>query len=228
MAKPYKTTPESYVSATEYAYLADSFNPVSFDADAWMQSLKNSGMEYVTFGAKHHDGFSMWDSKHSDFDIGVTPWANSGTNPIEELAQAASEHDIKFGVYYSILDWHHPSFTENLSRPDMDLTNEEIVFKQFRDQAAKDEYIGFMKNQLTELLAYSPSMIWFDGQWAGAGAPDNANKWTHEDGQLIYDWLLQQDPDLIINNRIDPTNYKNREMISSSEAPAKKDSLAAL
>ncbi len=91
----------------EYAKFASQFNPTKFDADAWIRKAAEAGMKYIVFTSKHHDGFCMYDTKVSDFNIvKMTPW---GRDPLRELSQACLRHGVKLGIYYSHhLDWHEP------------------------------------------------------------------------------------------------------------------------
>lgn len=96
------------IPAKEYAHIADDFNPVNFDGDQWAQFAKDAGIRYVVITAKHHEGFSMFDSKISDFNIvKATPYKK---DPMKSLADAVRRHGMKFGFYYSqYLDWHEPN-----------------------------------------------------------------------------------------------------------------------
>lgn len=128
----------------EQAYndLAKTFNPTKFDAAQWMQLVEDSGAKYVVFTAKHHAGFSMFDSAVTDFDIINTPFAR---DVIKELVQEAHKRDIKFHFYYSQPDWYH---------------------QDFRDKATIERYVrDFMYPQLKELVTQYGKIdgIWFDG-----------------------------------------------------------------
>jgi alpha-L-fucosidase len=126
----------------EYEKFAAQFNPVKFDARAWARAAKAAGMKYMVITSKHHDGFSMFDTKQTDYSIvKATPFHR---DPMKELAQACKEEGIKFGFYHSIMDWHHPQANK-------------------QDAAA---YIEHMKRQLKELVTqYDPAILWFDGEW---------------------------------------------------------------
>ncbi|NME70740.1 alpha-L-fucosidase [Flammeovirga aprica] len=92
------------ISREEYSQLVDQFNPVKFDADEYVLLLKNAGMKYLVITSKHHDGFALFDSKHSTFDIASTPFKR---DIIQELYDACQRHEIDFGVYYSHnIDWN--------------------------------------------------------------------------------------------------------------------------
>ena len=83
------------------------FNPVKFDAAQWVRTAKDAGMKYIVITSKHHDGFSMFDSDVSAYDIvDSTPFKR---DPMRELADEAKRQGITFAFYYSIMDWHHPS-----------------------------------------------------------------------------------------------------------------------
>jgi alpha-L-fucosidase len=83
------------------------FNPVGFDAEKWVKIAHDAGMKYIVFTAKHHDGFALYDSKVSTYDI--MDMTRFGRDPLAELAAACQRAGLKFGVYYSVdRDWHHP------------------------------------------------------------------------------------------------------------------------
>ena len=90
----------------EYEEYVRRFNPTRFDADEWVRIAKDAGMKYIIITSKHHDGFALFDSKVSPYDVlDATPYRR---DVIQALAAAARRGGIKFGVYYSIMDWHHP------------------------------------------------------------------------------------------------------------------------
>ncbi len=91
----------------EYDQLVHRFNPVKFDADAWVRMAKDAGMKYIVITTKHHDGFSLFDSDHSDFDIMATPFKR---DIMAELAEACRKYGLKMCWYHSIMDWHHPDY----------------------------------------------------------------------------------------------------------------------
>lgn len=149
----------------EYAKAARSFNPQKFDARIWVKAFKAAGAKYVVFTTRHHDGFSMFDTKATDYDIvDATPF---GQDVVKELADACRKEGLKLGFYYSLMDWHRPDYP----------TGRE---KQARASVAKGQedynsYFAFMKAQLTELLTnYGEILcIWLDGEWDHD--PDDSN-----------------------------------------------------
>jgi alpha-L-fucosidase len=144
------------IPAKDYEKLAAFFNPIAFDPAEWVALVKAAGMKYITITSKHHDGFAMFDSKVSDWDIvDRTPY---GRDVLKALAEECEKQGIKLFFYYSQLDWHHPDYYprgqtgRDAGRPDSGDFN---------------RYIDFMNAQLTELLTnYGPvAGIWFDGWW---------------------------------------------------------------
>ena len=99
---------QANIPAADIAKFASEFNPVKFDAKAWVHVAKNAGMKYIVITAKHHDGFCMYDSKLTDYDVvNSTPWHH---DPMNDLAAACRNAGIIFCFYYSVPDWHHPDF----------------------------------------------------------------------------------------------------------------------
>ena len=163
---------EAQIPKEEYEKFASRFSPQKFNADEWVQMAKNAGMKYIVITSKHHDGFCMWDSKVSDYDVmDRTPFKR---DIMKELSDACKKHGVVFCMYHSIMDWHHP---------DENKTN----IAKYREE--------YLKPQLQELVTkYDPGVLWFDGEWV--------EEWTEEQGQELYDWLRKLKPGLIINNRI--------------------------
>ena len=176
------------IDRDEYAELAKAFNPVDFDADFIVRSAKEAGMTYLVITAKHHEGFCLWDSQYTDFDVANTPF--KGRDILEELSQACKKHGIKFGLYYSIIDWNHPS----QSRPS-ELGKKDWSGKTILGEGRKQEYVDYQKNQVLELLKkYDPAMLCFDGDWAAW--------WTMKDGLELYRAIRETSPHVIVNNRV--------------------------
>ncbi len=174
---------KAQIPIADYEKFASQFNPVKFDAGQWVKIAKQAGMKYIIITSKHHDGFSLWDSKVTDYDIiDATPYQN---DILKQLAKACKRHGIKLGFYHSILDWHHPDYLPR--RPWDDRPT---------DSADFNRYIDFMKAQLTELVTnYEDiSVIWFDGGWE-----HDAETYRAEE---IVSYLYNLKPDLIINDRI--------------------------
>ncbi|MGN6510858.1 MAG: alpha-L-fucosidase [Chitinophaga sp.] len=171
----------SQVPVEEYDNLYKTFNPVLFDADAWVKTAKDAGMKYLTITARHHDGFCLWPSAFTDYDIMAGPYKK---DIVGALAEACKKQGIRFCIYYSILDWHHPDYPIHSPKD-----------QRIDTTADMGRYVTFMKNQLKELITkYDPYMLWFEGGWE--------KPWTDEMGRDMYAYLKSLKPDVIINNRL--------------------------
>lgn len=180
-----------HIPIKRYEEYARQFDPQKYDADRWMKLASEAGMKYVVITSKHHDGFALWDSKVSDYDImDFSPYKK---DILKSLSEACKKYGIKFGLYHSIMDWHHPK-AQAINEPnywDWDFKGENGSNPQF------SEYLEeFMKPQLKELIDnYDPAILWFDGEWV--------NDYTHEQGQALYQYVRELKPDILINNRVD-------------------------
>lgn len=147
---------EKKIPISEYEKLPPQFNPTEFSAAEWVALAKAAGMKYITITSKHHDGFAMFDSKLTDWDIvDRTPYKK---DVLKALAEECQKQGIKLFFYYSQLDWHHPDY---FPRGRTGLTAGRMESGEwFR-------YLDFMDGQLKELLTnYGPiGGIWFDGMW---------------------------------------------------------------
>lgn len=174
----------------EYEKFADEFNPVKFDADEWVSIAKDAGMKYIVITSKHHDGFALWDSEVTQWDvIDATPYDQ---DILKALAEACEKQGITFCFYYSIMDWHHPdaqAMWEPNYNQGRDSENVNPDFPKYLE--------NYMKPQLEELLTnYGDiGVLWFDGEWIPA--------YTTEMGKEIYNYVRNLQSDIIINNRVD-------------------------
>lgn len=183
------------------------FNPLDFDAEQWVLTAKNAGMKYIVFITRHHDGFSNWDTRYSDWKITNTPY---GKDALQQLAAACKKHGLQLGLYYSTLDWYREDYPWRSGR-----TGQHSGRTGNGDYAS---YLQFMKNQLTELLTnYGPIMsIWFDGHWDQTnpeGSHDRASRidWKYEE---IYGLIHQLQPACMIgnNHHLDPIAGEDFQM----------------
>jgi len=184
-----KTIAEWYMSnkqmqVRDYEKFAKQFNPVQFNAREWVRMAKEAGMKYIVITSKHHDGFCMFDTKLTDYNIvKATPF---GRDPMKELAQECRRQGIRLCFYYSIMDWHHPDYLPR--RPwERDVRP--------ADGADLNRYIDFMKAQLRELLTnYGPiGVLWFDGGWE-----HNAQQLRSAE---VNAFIRSLQPSILINDR---------------------------
>jgi len=165
----------------DYDRLYREFNPCLFDAAEWVRIAESAGMRYLVLVTKHHDGFALWDSGATEYDVASTPFRR---DVVGEIASECSRQGLVFGTYYSILDWYHPDYP---------VLFDQKVLKEHPDM---ERYLSFMKTQLDELVTrYRTRILWFDGEWE--------SPWTHAMASELYAWLRQKDDSLLINNRID-------------------------
>ena len=144
------------MTSAEYERLPPQFNPVKFDAAAWVKMAKDAGMRYITITSKHHDGFAMFDSKVSDYDIvDRTPY---GKDVLKMLAEECRKQGIKLFFYHSQLDWHHSDYFPR---------GRTGQHSARADKGEWTRYLDYMDGQLKELLTGYGEIggIWFDGWW---------------------------------------------------------------
>jgi alpha-L-fucosidase len=173
----------AHIPIEQYDRFVPQFDPVDFDARAWVALAKRAGMQYVVITSKHHDGFCLFDSAETDYDVMSTPFHR---DILKELSAACKDAGLRMCWYHSIMDWHHPDYLprrtwENRSEAGADM----------------DRYVEHLHAQVRELLTnYGKiGVMWFDGEWEST--------WNHERGQALYDLCRSIQPDVIVNNRVD-------------------------
>ena len=167
------------IDSKEYAKAAQAFYPHRYNAAEWVSAIKASGAKYICFTSRHHDGFSMWDTKQSDYNIMNTPY---GKDVLRQLADECHRQGLKLHLYYSHLDWTREDYpagrtgrhSKSLDNPDW------------------RSYYNFMNAQLPELLTQYGEIgaIWFDGYW------------DHDSDKEPFDWELPYQYDMI--HRLQP------------------------
>jgi len=166
----------------EYDGIAAEFNPARFDPDAWVALAKEAGVKYIVITSKHHDGFCIFDSRLTDFDVMS---ARYGKDILAQLTEACRHQKMPLGFYYSIMDWHHPDYLPRRSW-ETDRTVKDADFNR---------YLDYMKGQVEELVVkYSPAVLWFDGEWEHSSADFKADE--------VEALLLRLKPDILINDRL--------------------------
>jgi len=168
------------IPVAKYKEMASKFNPTKFDADEWVAVAKNAGMKYITITSKHHDGFAMFDSDVTEYNIvDHTPFKR---DVLQELKAACDKAGIKLGFYYSqTQDWEYPG---GAGRRKWDQPAQKGEFRKYIDAKAIP--------QLKEILAYKPTHVWFDTPYS----------MTPELGHEFEGIVREADPDCIINSRL--------------------------
>ena len=174
----------------KYDNLYKTFDPEKFNADEWVSIAKAAGMKYIVLTCKHHDGFCLWPTKQTDYNIANTPFKR---DIVGELAAACKKQGLPFGCYYSTTDWYNPDFP--LTSPDGTVS---------RPTSNLDKYTDYLKAQVRELLTnYGPLFtLWFD----------YPQKFNAERGQGVIDMARSIQPSIVINNRTGaPGDYDTPE-----------------
>lgn len=181
------------IKMNEYKRLQDFFNPQEFSAAEWVRIAKSAGMKYIAFTSRHHDSFSNWDTKQSDWNIMNTPY---GKDIVRQLADECHKQDMKLVLYYSILDWMRSDYQYETGRTGKGSGRTE--------KSDWNSYINFMKAQLTELLTnYGPiAGIWFDGHWDQTEHENRTDQSTYVDWHYpeIYELIHRLQPECLIAN----------------------------
>jgi len=188
------------IPQAEYDVYARQFNPVHYDPDKWVAIAKNAGARYIVITSKHHDGFSIYRSKVSDYDMEITPYQG---DPLKMLADACRRQGMRLGFYHSIMDWHHPDYRPRRS---WEYPN------TYKEGGNNRRYVDFMKAQLRELLTgYGDvAMIWFDGEWEHTLAELKAE-------DEVFDFIRSLQPNCLINDRIYERRPGNRADFGTPE-----------
>lgn len=192
------------IKVADYKQLLPAFYPSEFNAEQWVQTAKKAGMKYIVFITRHHDSFSNWDTKFSDWKITNTPFKR---DVLKELAGACKKEGMQLGLYYSTLDWFREDYPHKTGR-----TGQGTGRKGNGDYNA---YFQFMKNQLTELLTnYGEIMsIWLDGHWDQTneeGTHDRTSRidWRYDE---LYNHIHSLQPQCMIGNNHHLTPFEGED-----------------
>lgn len=184
----------AHIADSSYDSLIHRFDPVDFNATKWAAMAKQMGVKYVTITTKHHEGFCLWPTKYTSFNISNTPYHK---DLLKQFVDAYDKAGIDVYFYYSILDWHNKDWRYDI--------------KTKEDSIAFDGYKQFVKNQLTELLGRYPTIkgFWFDGTW------DNSWKKNGKFSYELEQYLKKIHPGLIVNSRLRADDYGARHFDSN-------------
>lgn len=179
------------------------FNPDLYDAAEWAQAAKRAGMKYAVLTTKHHEGFCLFDSRYTDYKSTNT---QIGRDLVKEYVEAFRAAGLKVGLYYSLIDWHHPEFPIDVFHPRRD----DEGTREMNQQRDMRKYAEYMRNQVAELLTnYGKiDIIWFDYSYTEEKGPEGKS-WLRGKGK--DDWEAEKlirlvrelQPHIIINNRTD-------------------------
>lgn len=209
------------LSEVDYRRYFDRFDPDLYDPAEWAATARAAGMKYVVITAKHHDGFCLWDTEQTEFNVTNTPYGKDLLRPFVEAFRAEG---LRVGFYYSLLDWHHPDFPVDAYHPlgggvakrMIEGMGEEFSFDTLRslpeDIQLRNEdrdiqlYAAYMRDQVSELLTgYGQiDILWFDFSYPGNGPGGLPGK-GHDDWESdqLLELTRKLAPDIIVNDRLD-------------------------
>ena len=184
----------------QYNALIKRFNPHKFDPYQLASLAEDAGMKYLVITTKHHDGFCLWNTKQTDFNVMKTPY---GKDIMWMVSEACRRHHVKPCWYHSIMDWHHPDYLprrdwEKAARPETG--------------ASFDRYVKYLHAQVEELLEnYGDiGVMWFDGEWEST--------WTQELGIALAEHCRKLQKKIILNSRVAPHRPSGLDMKDAKQA----------
>lgn len=182
------------ISIADYQRYFDHFDPDLFDPKEWARMAKLAGMKYFVITTKHHDGFCLWPSAHTDYCIKNTPFQR---DLIRATVDAFRAEGIKVGFYYSLIDWHHPEFTVDKIHPMRNNAAERAKNSQ-RDMR---KYAKYMRDQVLELCTQygKIDLFWFDFSYPGEDGK-GSKEWESEE---LYAIVQELQPHALVDNRLD-------------------------
>jgi alpha-L-fucosidase len=184
------------ITVEDYQKYFDEFNPVDYDPKAWARLAKQAGMKYAVLTSKHHDGFCLFDSKLTDYKSTNTP---ARRDLVREYLEAFRAEGIKVGLYYSLIDWHHPDYPHYGDRQHPMRDNPD-----FKDHTYNlDNYINYMHGQVRELLTNYGKLdiMWFDFSYNNAVGPNMSGEtWRATE---LTDMIRTLQPGILIDNRME-------------------------
>ncbi|MBR2812381.1 MAG: RNA 2',3'-cyclic phosphodiesterase [Solobacterium sp.] len=189
---------------TEEAYqeYVDRFDPQDCDMREWARLAREAGMKYAVFTAKHHDGFCMFDSRHTDY----SSMKYCGRDFVREFAEAFRKEGIRVGLYYSLLDWHHPDYPHYGDRHHPERNN-----VKDKDADDLDSYLQYMHAQVRELCTQygEISVLWTDFSYDDM----TAETWH---GRELVQMVRSLQPGIILNNRLEASGEGFGSLVSGS------------
>ena len=174
-----------YISHKDYLKQTDGFGAENYDPKQWAKLIKASGAQYTVITTKHHDGFSLWDTKFGE--LNSVKHAKAGKDLLTPFVKAVRKEKLKLGLYYSLPDWSSELYTH--------FTNSEKRYQIKDDPKRWNDFLSYYQGQLGELSkAYDPDLWWFDGDWE-----HKPEEWKASETRQM---LLSRNPNTIINARL--------------------------
>jgi len=188
------------ISDEDYLKYFEMFSPDLFDPSEWAKKAKAAGMKYAVITTKHHEGFNMFASEYTDYNIMNTPY---GKDIIKEWVDAFRAEGLGIGFYYSLIDWHHPEYTIDRVHPQSVNTQEE--YDELNKDRDMSKYREYLKNQVREILTnYGKiDILWLDYSFPGKFGKDREDWGSVE----LMKMVRELQPDILVNDRADLKDY---------------------
>ncbi|MCX2492120.1 alpha-L-fucosidase [Pedobacter sp. PF22-3] len=207
-----------HITNENYQKYFDQFNPDLFNPKQWAKEAKAAGMKYAVLTTKHHEGFTLFDSKYTDYKAINT---QAKRDLVKEFVEAFREEGIKVGFYYSLIDWHHPDFTVDRYhplKPNNDNEAEYAALNKNRDMA---KYRKYLYDQVTELLTRYGKI---DILWADFSYPGKHGKGRDDWGSVaLLKQIRKLQPQIIVDNRLDLNDYEDGTDFETPEQVSPKE-----
>jgi len=216
---------QEQINDEAYQRYFDYFDPDLYNPQEWARAAKAAGMKYVVLTAKHHEGFCLWDTQQTDYKATNTPYGNDLLKPFVEAFRAEG---LRVGLYYSLIDWHHPDFPIDIFHP---LRNHPDVAKLNEGRDMR-RYADYMRKQVLELLTgYGKiDIVWFDFSYPGRDYKELPGKGhTDWESEALLELVREVQPEIMVDNRLDlapefadvytPEQFQPREWVHVNGQP---------
>jgi alpha-L-fucosidase len=205
------------ITDEDYQKYFELFNPDLYDPTEWARVAKTAGMRYFVITTKHHEGFCLWDTRHTDYKATNTPY---GKDLIRPMVDAFRDEGLRVGFYYSLLDWHHPQYTVDRNHP---MYNEQEFKEKAKNRDSK-KYAEYVRQQIKELLTQFGQIDYLFLDFSFPGGVDGKGRHDWE-SERLRQMIRELQPNIIINDRLDlldvpggwdfrtPEQFKPREWV---------------
>lgn len=201
-----------------YEKYFDQFNPDLFQPKVWAKEAKNAGMKYAVLTTKHHEGFTLFDSKFTDYKSTNT---QAKRDLVKEFVDAFRAEGIKIGFYYSLIDWHHPDFTIDRVHPQRLQNPTDSAYAVLNKGKDMAKYRQYLKNQVTELLTNYGKV---DVLWLDYSYPGKFGKGKDDWGSIdLLKHIRKLQPGIIVDNRLDLKEYEDGQDFETPEQVGPKE-----
>lgn len=206
------------ITNENYQKYFDQFNPDLFDPKKWAKEAKAAGMKYAVLTTKHHEGFTLFDSKYTDYKATNT---QAKRDLVKEFLDAFRAEGIKVGFYYSLIDWHHPDFPIDEIHPLRPQPQTDEAYAALNKNRDMAKYRKYLYNQVTELLTKYGKI---DILWADFSYPGKHGKGRDDWGSVeLLKQIRKLQPGIIVDNRLDLNDYEDGTDFETPEQVGPKE-----